>query len=456
MLAALILISSAHAQNYSTKTPYPEGGFDTIDQIKGYTPVFINHVGRHGSRYQSKPKNDEEFLSLSKRYSFKKNNSLGDTVSNVSTFIDKKSDKYGQLSTLGITEHKSIGKRMKGNFKDLFGPKKRIIAYATFKKRAQDSRKAFLDKKGLGHSALQINFCEGKDPILRFFNLCTKYKEYFKKYKDWEAYTWNKKKECFDNPAKCWGKAIFENHEDVPPEHRFFASKHLYELISINRISGSNIVIGKDFTSNNDVINYFGGLSDLEAFYGKGPGAEGLNRFVYFQAFPLLCEFLRTSEKAISQGKQGNTVAILRFAHAETIIPFAALLGIEGASKEESTPESVKWKAAEISPMAANIQWIVYEKDKAYFIRIMLNEKTKKIYGENGKSKEYDEKAGLYKWETLKTIFIEKMKSKEIFNTDEVNTFNFDKIDEKFMDNAVYNDLIEEYKDMLPYLKSHF
>ena len=55
-----------------------------------------------------------------------------------------------------------------------------------------------------------------------------------------------------------------------------------------------------------------------------------------------------------------------RFAHAETIIPFAALLKIPILS-DKSTPfnetftyENNGWRGELVSPMAANIQWEIY------------------------------------------------------------------------------------------------
>ena len=79
-----------------------------------------------------------------------------------------------------------------------------------------------------------------------------------------------------------------------------------------------------------------------------------------------------------------------RFVHAETIIPFAALLQIPILS-DKSTPfhetftyENNAWRGEFISPMSANIQWEIYRhinhgKNRVYrhqqiLIRMLLNE----------------------------------------------------------------------------------
>lgn len=73
-----------------------------------------------------------------------------------------------------------------------------------------------------------------------------------------------------------------------------------------------------------------------------------------------------------------------RFAHAETIMPFAALLQIPLLS-DQSTPldetytyENNNWRGELISPMAANIQWEIYrhsnDDDQTILVRMLLNE----------------------------------------------------------------------------------
>jgi hypothetical protein len=79
-----------------------------------------------------------------------------------------------------------------------------------------------------------------------------------------------------------------------------------------------------------------------------------------------------------------------RFAHAETIIPFAALLQIPILSdkptpfNETYTYENNGWRGELVSPMAANIQWEIYRhynygKTRSYryqqiLIRMLFNE----------------------------------------------------------------------------------
>lgn len=93
-------------------------------------------------------------------------------------------------------------------------------------------------------------------------------------------------------------------------------------------------------------------------------------------AWPLLSEFIHSADEVI-KGKS-DTRANFRFAHAETVIPFVALMGVEGTDVKVVVPDSVSkyWKDYEIAPMAANVQWIFYhDKAREIWVKFLLNEK---------------------------------------------------------------------------------
>lgn len=125
-----------------------------------------------------------------------------------------------------------------------------------------------------------------------------------------------------------------------------------------------------------DVFAY---VNDAEDFYKKGPGITEQDGVTYRMAQTLKDDFMQEVD-AIAGGNLAHR-ATLRFAHAETIIPFAALLRIPGMA--ESLPmaslytyENSAWRGAAVAPMAANVQWDVYRDARgAVVLRMLYNER---------------------------------------------------------------------------------
>lgn len=135
----------------------------------------------------------------------------------------------------------------------------------------------------------------------------------------------------------------------------------------------------------------FAWILDMEDFYEKGPSYAGQDE-TYRIAQPLLDDFFASIDERVAGG---DTAATFRFAHAETIMPFAALIGAPGSTQQAPAvvePQSVddvynynnnEWRGETVTPMAANIQWDVATRDgidpktgKAYtpLIRMLYNE----------------------------------------------------------------------------------
>jgi hypothetical protein len=118
-----------------------------------------------------------------------------------------------------------------------------------------------------------------------------------------------------------------------------------------------------------------------EDYFSKGPGNNRIGIQVSI-ASTLLADFINHTDQFISTGKEP---AFFRFGHAETVSPFATLLGLEGTVTEDLPLKKVskKWKTENIIPLSANIQWVLYKSPSTdrLLVKVLLNEKETRVVG---------------------------------------------------------------------------
>lgn len=399
-----------------TKQPYKHKEVK-VKTPKGYEPFYINHISRHGSRHLSSSKYDKsvyELLVLAENEG--KLTSKGKKLKEkVAKILEIEKGNYGLLTPVGVKEQKGIAKRMYKENKEVFG--REVDAVATYVTRAQQSRDAFL--KELSKYTPDTKFkvsTNGKDDIeLRFFDISPAYLEYeekepwkaeYKKYAKTKNYTDRILKQFFteDFIAKLGsgeiqlkseeGKVILKSADD--------AVSNLYDLYVLQADIGKDLGIGKYFTS--EELKWYDELDNIKTFYEKGPGMTGENIATDI-ATPLLKDFIETSDSAIANQ---NISANLRFAHAETIIPFISIMEIEGMSEKQDDMSKVyqTWNGSEVSCMAANVQWIFYKNEAGdILVKILHNEEPVSIPVKT-------DIAPFYRWNDVRDFYTQKLSVK--------------------------------------------
>ncbi|WP_432379417.1 histidine-type phosphatase [Duganella sp. P38] len=115
---------------------------------------------------------------------------------------------------------------------------------------------------------------------------------------------------------------------------------------------------------------------DTVAFYEKGPGIAENGDVTWRMAAPLLDDFFAEAD-AIAAGRRAH-LAKLRFAHAEIVMPLANALGL-GRQLPRATTYSYQnssWRGEQVAPMAANIQWDLYQNAAGRtLVRMLYNER---------------------------------------------------------------------------------
>jgi hypothetical protein len=433
---------------WGTKTIYQSQKQVYTNPPEGYVPVFINYVGRHGARHLASINADSiMFLVLKEAETENALTSTGEKLKQMdSLLLIVEKGNVSFISERGKEEQESLGARMAQNFNRVFSAKNGCIKISTTKKeRTKQSASAFL--KGLNPDTAHCivnNFNDNDE--LAFYDVSPAYKS-FKENGNWKisfATIQNSEKakkleegllKQFFKPsfiAKLNSNAI-QFHSET--KNIVYNSKSFitgfYDACSI--VASVEKEIKKNGHKPEELD--FGSLvscSDLEGldyinsaedFLLKGPGTDNAGIQVKIAA-PLLLSFLNATDEYIASKK---TIADLRFAHAETIAPFAALLGIKGAS-EPILPDRIidyekAWSCENIIPLSANIQWVLYENKNTGGLRVkfLLNEKEVTINGLKGSGTPF-----YYKWADVKDFYTRKLENMNLHTGDNIHEYLMD------------------------------
>ena len=368
------LFGQSAIQKYAgTAMPYPFIKNLSVLNHDGMVPFYINHLGRHGARFPTSGRALEKvrnvlILAEQEKRLTVKGQELLTTVLRLSEAFE---GQWGELSAVGEQEQKGIAERMLLRYPEIFVDSARIKAIASYIPRCISSMDAFLSGMEKQDSSLVIKKSAGKqyNPLLRFFDLNKPY-VYYKEKGDWislyESFVQDK---IVFTPVM---KRIFlTSGQETEQEKREFVMA-LFSIAAILPDTGLSFNM-KGILNDKEWYGYWQ-TQNLRQYLTKSAAPVG-NMLPVAIAWPLLSEFIQTTEQAIN-GQSDNRVD-LRFAHAETVIPFVALMGIGKTDIQIASPDSVSiyWKDYEIAPMAANVQWVFYrDKNCQVWVKILLNE----------------------------------------------------------------------------------
>ena len=394
MLTLFTPLSFAGMMISGSKTAYQYDARQSLTPApSGYQAFYIDHIGRHGSRYISKAKYEDiayKILVLAE-----KNNQLTEKgkllLTQITTIRELNKDHYGELSDLGRKDISLISQRMLKNNPTVFKGQK-IAVISSTSPRAKETAEIFINTFKTKYSKLNVNQqLEDQQTLLRFFEYSPAYAKYKKNriikntLKSLENDT--KSVEMSENIASLIftsdfihqlnnGISLSENSL-VKTQNFVLSVYQLYqELLSFSPLvlADNHLDFSGYFTQ--DQLLWFNTVVTAKNYLQIGPAFDS-NGIQIKIAAPLLLDMLKTADKAITDK---NVDANLRFAHAETVSPLATLLELEGAYTAVNSVEDYPsvWQAERIIPMGANIQWIFYQSNQSnqpILIKVMLNER---------------------------------------------------------------------------------
>ncbi|KAK6234392.1 hypothetical protein QUC31_006798 [Theobroma cacao] len=404
LLLILALFSNSKAdqdfdvrQHLSTVTRYSavkdivDDSFLPSDIPDGCTPIHLNLVARHGTRTPTKKRMRElEKLAAHVQELLKDAKEKNLSLQKVPAWLQKWESPWkgkltgGELDIKGEEEMYQLGIRVRERFPDIFNEEYHPDVYpikTTQVPRASASAVAFgmglfSGKGSLGpgrHRAFAVTSeSRASDLVLRFFDCCQTYKDFRKNH----------------------GPAVDNLKEPILTEITSALARR-YEFNFTRQDISSLWFLCKQ-------VALLEWTDDLEVFILKGYG-KSLN---YRMGVPLLKDVVQSMEEAI-KAKEDNQApgsyekARLRFAHAETVVPFSCLLGLflEGSDfqriqKEEplglppKPPQNRNWRGSTVAPFAGNNMLVLYScpanSSSKYFVQVLHNEHPTRMPGCGG------------------------------------------------------------------------
>lgn len=349
---------------------------------KGYEPFYISHYGRHGSRYLISESDYTRVAEvLHKAAEDGQLTPLGiDVMNRLDSVIPEALKRGGDLTPLGVRQHRAIAERMYRNYPQVFKGSPELSARSTTVIRCILSMDAFCERLKELNPAIRTT----RESSDRYMNYLNYHSDESNRYTsgDWKIEYENFVESKVD-PTRQMG-ILFKDGEYVKKKIR---SKELFwglYWIAVDMqnmetaISFYDIFTPEELYSLWECGNYHNYVCDANYAGNKG--------LVVGNASNLLNNIIETADKAIESGENSIT---LRFGHDGNLMPLAAILGMENADSSVSDPNEIAsvWSNFKISPMAGNVQMIFYrpkeragkkhqtEGAKPILVKFLLNEK---------------------------------------------------------------------------------
>lgn len=369
-LTAVALGFTAYAQSplLGSSMPYPALTEEVVipDTL---TAVMVNHVGRHGARYPSGPSHTAAIRSTLLRAAL---TLQGERLLAVADSVDRvTAHRWGALDSLGMAEQSGIAARMMERTPELFSDSVRVQAISSYVPRCVTSMYAFLHRISREHPKASVTAASGPQfsPEMRFFSINPLYLQW--------ADTLNRDSILISLPqfevAQSTLANFVDNAERFTPRERLRFLLALYSTLSIQEAAGGNPDLWRQFVT----------PAQMEAMWAVNDTRQHLMHSASAQSTiptaistPLLLDIIGSFDNFIATGCDSPQI-VLRFGHAETLMPLLALMQIPGTVFTGPTAAvPANWHNYSIVPMAANLQMLLLRSVSGHlYVLTLVNER---------------------------------------------------------------------------------
>lgn len=315
-------------------------------------PVAVSHVGRHGARFLSSEKKVKDV-----RHHLDAARARGSlteagerTLAMLDTVCRATADDWGMLTPLGFRQEHAIGRQMTRLAPELYADGA-AGAIATTVPRVVQTMYALCSTLARASEELSIYATDSRlfDPLLRFFECDSAYVSYLR------SGQWRQTYEAFyaahvpTRPAEALvGKQDAASLRDL--------TMALYAVIQ--GFPAAGLDISPYGWMNDGEMQQCAAVSNLRHYLQRCANPDGDEPAR--AAVPLLRLILDGTDPG---ARPADWSALLRFGHAETLLPLFSLMALPGCGDARLTPDEVAatFDVGVISPLGANLQLYILE-----------------------------------------------------------------------------------------------
>ena len=346
------------------RTPAPEG----------YSPFYVSHYGRHGSRWMT---SDERYLEVIRVFdTFHEKSGLTALGEDVRLRLQKVWEnargRGGDLTSLGERQHKAIARRLYQQYPQIFRDSACISA------RSSTSVRCIMSMSAFSEQLKELN------PSLRIT------REANRRYMDYIAYT-SPELEEFSSDSAAWrtGFRCYEESHIRPERLTATLFTNPQEVKDPRGLMMGLYWIASDMQDVELPFSFYDWFEKEELFniwqsindrmYICNANAPLNGGVAPESAKSLLKNIIESADHAI---RKGTPCATLRFGHDTNLIRLLALMQVEGCSNQETDPDRyyLDWQDFRISPMGANLQLIFFKNGQGeVIVKLLHNENEVKL-----------------------------------------------------------------------------
>lgn len=362
---------------------------------KGYKPFYINHYGRHGSRYMSSGWETDAVRPV-----FEAADSCGLLTQAGKSFwndlkavLDEQDGVVGMLTSRGAAEHRGIGGRMALRFPEVFKGKSGrnlVNCVSSTSPRCLVSMANFTDALAENTSGLDFSYITGN-----------KYYDYIAYHPEVEeGLVLSGNQEMAFRRAESDPEALLRHFfKDVDKALEltgdpYVFERRLYLLSCVGHLTDYGRCLLEYFPEDMLVKNW---EARNARFYVAYANSKELPHYASQVAAPLVSEIIKRVDAALEE--DSCIAADLCFGHDVTLMPLISHMGIEGMHEKLSFDEvNGRWSSSDFICMGSNIQFVFY-RNKAgdILVKILYNEKETSIPGLKSRYGNY------YSWPELRS-----------------------------------------------------